>query len=175
VNYLVLGCRGLLAGIFLVSLFGKLRGRAAYGEFVTATGTLLLVSHRAERVLATLALTAECLVALMLVVPVPVAVSFAAAIALLCSFTGALVRALRRGEDTSCHCFGASTTPIGAHHVARNLVLIAIAAAGLTVELLTHPSRYQLAGIAITVLTVLPCLLLVTRLDDLVELFRTPG
>lgn len=171
-SYLVLGCRGVLAWIFLVSLFGKVRGPAAYGVFVRATGRLLSVSGRAGRVLAALTVAAECLVVVALVAPA--AVGFAAAIALLCVFSGALVRALRRGEDTGCHCFGASTTPVGLHHVVRNLVLVAVAAAGLIVEVWAHPGGYRLAGVAVTAPAVVACVLLVTRLDDLVALFRVP-
>lgn len=55
--------------------------------------------------------------------------SFAAALTLV-AFTALLARRLSRGEHPPCACFGAwSTTPLGWHHVVRNLVLLAIAAA----------------------------------------------
>ena len=51
------------------------------------------------------------------------------AIVLLSVFTVMIVAKLRRGEHPPCACFGAwSATPIGARHVVRNLVLIAVAA-----------------------------------------------
>jgi uncharacterized membrane protein YphA (DoxX/SURF4 family) len=50
------------------------------------------------------------------------------AVALLIAFTGLIIVRLARGEHPPCACFGAwSAKPIGAAHVARNVVLLALA------------------------------------------------
>jgi hypothetical protein len=105
---------------------------------------------------------------------VTVPVGFVLAAGLLACFTAALVRTLRRGSTASCHCFGPSTTPVGVHHVARNLVMIAVAAAGLIADLSLGTQPYRPAGIAVTGLAVVVCVLVTARLDDLVAVFRSP-
>jgi hypothetical protein len=189
VNYLELGCRGVLVGVFLASLVGKLRGPAAYRGFVTATGALLGVDARRARLMAGLAVTAEGAVLALLVAGLVVRLAapgagwvgwavvgwlgLGAAGGLLLCFTGALVAALRRGTGEVCHCFGASTTPVGWHHVGRNGVLL-VAVAGLVAGL-GGGGSYQVAGIAVTGLAVVVCVAVVARLDDLVALFRQPA
>jgi hypothetical protein len=188
VSYLELGCRGVLAGVFLVSLAGKLRGPAAYRGFVTATGELLGVGARRARSMAVLAVVAEGAVLGLLVVGLGTELAapgtgwagravvgwlgFGGAGGLLVGFSGALVRALRRGTGGACHCFGASTTPVGRHHVVRNAVLLLVAVVGLA----AGPGgggSYQVAGVAVTGLAVAACVAVTARLDDLVALFRT--
>ena len=52
-----------------------------------------------------------------------------AAIALLATFTFAMVRTLRRGQTPICQCFGSlGGRPIGVDSVVRNLALAALAA-----------------------------------------------
>lgn len=52
------------------------------------------------------------------------------AVAVLLAMTALLVRRLAQGRRPPCACFGAwSAKPIGAGHVARNLVLVAVAVA----------------------------------------------
>ncbi len=54
------------------------------------------------------------------------------AIALLLAFTALIVVRLARGEHPPCACFGAwSAKPIGAAHVVRNAVLLALAVLAL--------------------------------------------
>lgn len=60
------------------------------------------------------------------------ALSWVAA-ALFATFTGLLAVRLAQGQRPPCACFGAlSSRPIGAGHLARNLVFIAIAVAAAT-------------------------------------------
>lgn len=66
-----------------------------------------------------------CLIA-QLAVPVPAV----AAVVLLVVFTALIVAHLARGRRPSCACFGSwSAQPIGAVHVVRNVILIALAVA----------------------------------------------
>ncbi|MFC4947013.1 MauE/DoxX family redox-associated membrane protein [Pseudonocardia sp. GCM10023141] len=171
-TYLALACRGVLGGVLLVSLFGKLRGREAYRGFVTATATLLATTAGAARVLAPLTIAAELAVVGALAVEPLVPAGFVGAGALLCGFTVALVRALRRGAGVPCRCFGASTTPIGIPHVVRNVALVAVAALGFVVGAAVDPAPYEPAGLALCALAVAGCLLVTTRLDDLLYLLR---
>lgn len=59
----------------------------------------------------------------------------AAALFTLAVFTTLLVRVLRRGQHPPCACFGAwSAEPLGWRHVARNVVLAALAALTVTIR-----------------------------------------
>jgi len=168
-TYLELGARCLLAGVLLASLGGKLRGRAAYSDFVTATGSLLSTSAQRAAVLAPATIAAEIGTVVALVVD---PAGLLAAIALLGSFTAALVAATRRGSAASCHCFGATDTPVGAHHVARNIVLIAAAAVGWVAAATGAAEPLDPAALAVTVFGAAVCVLITARLDDLVDLLR---
>lgn len=170
-SYLLLGCRALLAGVFLWSLAGKLRGRAAFRGYLDAARTLLGLPERRSRPLAACAVLAEAAAVVLLVVLPPL--GFVVAGGLLACFTAALVRALRRDHGASCPCFGASSAPVGRHHVARNAVLGATAALGLALSV-AGTGGYRPGGVAVTAFAVLVCVLVTARLDDLAALFRRP-
>lgn len=170
-SYLVLGCRGVLIGVFLVSLVGKVRSRESYLEFVSATGNLLAIHQRTARKLAPLVVGAEAAVTSTLVLPQSVRAGFAAAAALLCCFSVALIRARHRGIDAPCRCFGASMSPVRSYHVARNCFLIALAALGSVDALASDATWYEAAGVVLTGLVTVVCVLIIARLDDLVALF----
>lgn len=169
----MLGCRGLLTGVFLVSLVAKLRGPRAYTEFVEATAALLAARTRSARPLALITVLVECEVVVSLIVPGLVRVGFVIAAALLGCFSVALAAVVRRGTRTPCRCFGATGTPVGPHHVVRNLLLIAVAATGLLTDLTIDTPGYELAGIAVVAVAVAACVMTIARLDDLVTLLRT--
>lgn len=173
-GYLSLGCRGVLIGIFLVSIIGKVHSRESYLEFVSATHRLLATGRTMARGLAPLVVGAEVAVALALILPRSVPEGFAMAAVLLCCFSVALIRALRRGFDAPCRCFGASSSPVRGYHVARNGVLIAMAVVGLVSAWGSDAEQYEAAGVALTGLVAVVCVLIVARLDDLVALFRVP-
>lgn len=169
-SYLILGCRGVLAGVFLVSLVGKLWG---YPEFVTATGTLLAVPARHARLLAPVTVVVELLAVVALAVPGLVRLGFVLAAVLLGCFSAALVAAIRRGSRASCRCFGASRAPVGGHQVVRNLALVAVAVVGFVADVVIVDRGYELAGVAVVGVASAVCVLVVARLDDLVALLRT--
>lgn len=70
----------------------------------------------------------ELVIGALLVVQFARTVTALVALAVLVVFTGLLVLRLAQGRRPPCACFGAwSATPIGPRHVARNVVLMALA------------------------------------------------
>ena len=59
----------------------------------------------------------------------PVGLTLAAV--LLLAFAATIIVTLQRGARPTCRCFGAKSAPLRGAHVARNVVLAALAAAGL--------------------------------------------
>ncbi|KAA8882082.1 hypothetical protein F3087_39195 [Nocardia colli] len=171
-SYVVLSCRYLLGGVFLVALVGKLRSRAAYSEFVAATGALLGVGDRIARWAAMSTVVAEAVIVCALIAEPTARVGLGLAALLLGCFSVALTRALRRGSTTPCRCFGASTTPIRIEHALRSAVLGVLALGGLLLDLTLETHRYELAGVAVSVPAVAAGILLTTRLDDVADLLR---
>ena len=98
----VLALRLLLAGVFLTAGIGKLRDLPGSRRAVADFG----VPERAARVVGLLLPLAEIAIAVSLV-PAPSARwgALAAAI-LLAAFIVGIARALSRGEQPDCHCFG---------------------------------------------------------------------
>jgi uncharacterized membrane protein YphA (DoxX/SURF4 family)/peroxiredoxin len=121
----VLALRLLLAGVFLVAGIGKLRDLPGSRRAVEDFG----VPERAARVVGLLLPLAEIAIAVSLV-PAPSARwgALAAAI-LLAAFIAAIARALSRGEQPDCHCFGQiHSEPAGPLTLARNAALLGCAA-----------------------------------------------
>ncbi|MGI5268331.1 MauE/DoxX family redox-associated membrane protein [Nonomuraea sp. CA-218870] len=171
-GYVVVWGQLLVVGIFLVSLAGKVRSRQAFREFITATGTLLAVDPGRARRLGLLAVVAEAAIVVLVAVPVTAPAGFALAAVTLGGFGYALVRALRREKAAPCHCFGASETPVGRHHVVRNLVLIVAALAAMGAAFAGTPGGVEVPGMVIAAAAAAVCVLIVVRLDDIAELFR---
>ena len=120
----VLALRLVLAGVFLVAGIGKLRDLPGSRRAVADFG----VPERAARVVGLLLPLAEIAIAVALV-PAPSARwgALAAAI-LLAAFIAGIARALSRGEQPDCHCFGQiHSAPAGRSTLARNAVLFAFA------------------------------------------------
>ncbi|MGM1060250.1 MauE/DoxX family redox-associated membrane protein [Saccharothrix sp. Mg75] len=166
--HLVLVCRALLFGVFLVALVGKVRGPGAFSGSVAG---LLGTSRRASGVVAAAVVAGEGAVLVLLAVPSTVPAGFAAAAALLVVFGVGIARAVRGGRRVPCRCFGASATPPGRAHVVRNLVL---ACAGLLVPVASTPPPADLGGVLVALLVAAVGVLVVTRLDDLVAVFSHP-
>ena len=120
----VLALRLVLAGVFLTAGIGKLRDLPGSRRAVADFG----VPERAARVVGLLLPLAEIAIAVSLV-PAPSARwgALAAAI-LLAAFIAGIARALSRGEQPDCHCFGQiHSEPAGRSTLARNAVLLAFA------------------------------------------------
>ncbi|WP_377272714.1 MauE/DoxX family redox-associated membrane protein [Peterkaempfera sp. SMS 1(5)a] len=169
-DYVAVGCRSLLALVFLASAVGKLRGRAAYAGFLAATRRLAPrwapVSGTAAAVVG-----AEAAAVLLVAVPVTAAVGCGLAVALLGGFTLAVLAALRRDERAPCACFGTSRRELGYGQVVRNLLLLTAAALGLAAsagrEVPGDP-----AGVLTAVAVGAVAAALASFADDFIDLFR---
>lgn len=180
--YLFLACSISLCLVFGVSASGKV-GRSAFRDFVTSAGPLKVLPRpfRSAAALAVLVVELALTVTLFAGMAVtarpalaPVAaVVFAAAAALLLAFTVAIAMMLRRGEREGCRCFGAKATPLGPAHLIRNALLLAVALAGL-LAVGDLEASIEPAGAVLACAAGLVAGLLVTRFDDLTDLFRTP-
>ncbi|TDD60289.1 methylamine utilization protein MauE [Kribbella antibiotica] len=174
--YLLLSCCLCLAFVFGQSAVSK-TGSKAFRDFAGSAGPLeilptgLRVPAAAGVVVAEVTLTVALLVgAFSASLRFVASAGFLLAVLLLLSFTAAIVVTLRRGIRKPCKCFGAATTPLGRAHVVRNVLLLAAAVAGLVAGA-TRPESVEPAGFAIAAVAGLVGGLLVTRFDDLVELF----
>ena len=120
----ILALRFFLAGVFVTAGVGKLLDLEGSRRAVTDFG----VPERAARTVGLLLPIAELAVAIALI-PVPSArwAALGAAI-LLGGFIAGIGRALARGQQPDCHCFGQiHSAPAGRGTLARNAVLAALA------------------------------------------------
>ncbi|AVT29269.1 methylamine utilization protein MauE [Plantactinospora sp. BC1] len=171
-RYLEVGCRVLLAAVFIVAVANKVASRAAWRDFVRSLRELRQLPEAAVRPAAVATVTAEALAAALFLVPLRVAgvLGFALAIGLLAAFTVVIGLALARGNRAPCRCFGASSTPLGIPHLVRNLTLICVAALGvlgLSTGTALDPAYAMIAGITGLVLG-----MLTTAAEDIVALVK---
>jgi hypothetical protein len=88
----------------------------------------------------------------------------AVGIALLAVFTAVIVRALARGADTGCGCFGArSPSPLGPADVVRNALLAAFAVIATGAHRLVAPSAGDVAAGVVVVMVAVTVLGLAQR------------
>ncbi len=172
-EYLQFGCQVLLSGVFAVSAGSKLYSRAAFVDFTAATARLTGASEGRARQFAVSVVAAEIAIVLALIVPALVLWGFAAAIGLLAVFSVAIVRSLRHGQRAPCRCFGASNSPLGRQHVARNAVLAAFGVLGFAAALSGGASSLDFGLACVVAFAALIGVALTARLDDLIGLFRT--
>jgi len=118
-QYLIVGCRCLLAMTLLVAVAGKLRSRHALAGFRYSIEALRLVPRGWSGAIAAAVIAGELAVPALLAVPATVPAGFLGAAALFGAFTVSILATLGRGTRASCRCFGASSRPLGPPHVAR--------------------------------------------------------
>jgi uncharacterized membrane protein YphA (DoxX/SURF4 family) len=161
------GCRCLVAVVFVLSVSGKVCSRTAFAGFVGSVGTLVPRWRGRRRSIAAGVVAVETVIVVLLAVPATARVAAALAAVVLLGFTTAIVAALRRGSTASCRCFGASTVQLGRRHVVRNgLLLAAVAVATAIDQVPSDPAWVVLAVIAGVIGGVL-----VALFDELVDLF----
>lgn len=168
-TYLSFAGHWLLGVVFAISAVSKLRGRAAFAEFAASTRDLLPSRWRTTSVtVSTVVVVLEAAVPVLLAVPGLRRGGLGLAMTLLVAFGAAIAAALRRGERTACRCFGASRVPLGKRHLVRNGLLAAVAVLALVSGDVrpADPVGLAVAGTAAGVLA-----LLVTRFDDVIDLF----
>ncbi|MFB7026185.1 MULTISPECIES: MauE/DoxX family redox-associated membrane protein [unclassified Streptomyces] len=128
-DHLLFGARCALTLTLLTSAVGKLRAPGDLGRTVADLG---FVPQRLTGATAVAVIAAEVAAALLIWLPGATgAAAFLGAGALLVAFTAVLVVLIRREDDVSCACFGASRTPVGPAHLVRNGVLLAVCGLGV--------------------------------------------
>nr|WP_277989475.1 MauE/DoxX family redox-associated membrane protein [Corallococcus sp. NCSPR001] len=167
-----LACRLMLSLVFVVAAFGKARGRKPFEDFIQTLGNFGLPPSLVGSPLAAFLILAEAASAVLLLLNV--AAGYALALALLGSFTLGIAWVLRRGGKVACRCFGASNTPVGAAHLVRNVLLLAVTAVGAVSHAASGaPVTVAMGAIAGTAGVLAG--IFVTRWDDLVFLLRGPA
>lgn len=169
-TYMAIGCRALLGIVFVVAVIAKLRGAAAFAEFVGSVRRMDVLPPGLVRPAAIAVVATEAAIVLVLTVPTPEAglLAFGVAAALLAVLTTGVAMALAGGNREPCRCFGRSGTPLGKHHLGRNLALLVVAAVGLSGSLSGAPVDGGVAGAVVVGGAVIGGL--VVMLDDLVAL-----
>lgn len=145
-DYVLVACRLCLGLVFLASVFGKLRGRENFAEFVRATGEL--APPLPKRPAATAVVAAEVAVVALLCSPWATT-GFLVAAGLLLAFTIAVVTAIVRGRRVRCQCFGNSPAPVSWFQVARNALLSFVAAAGLLAGVHAPGGPLEIGGVLV--------------------------
>jgi hypothetical protein len=171
-SYVEVGCRCLIGLVFALAAAGKLRSRAAFGEFVESLRAMRLLSGRWIGPAATAVVIGEVLTVVLVATPGALAAfGFACGAALLTAFAAGIATARRRGARPRCRCFGARGAELSGHHVVRNLVLAALALLGLVAAVTdaggTHPG-----GLVVAVVTGGLLAVLATAFDDLLFAVR---
>ncbi|MDT0443438.1 MauE/DoxX family redox-associated membrane protein [Streptomyces johnsoniae] len=171
-QYLDLGARVLVGVIFATALISKL-GAGNFRAFTVSTGALLPYRfYRHRRALAIGYVVCEILIVVMLTVPTASPWGLALAAATLLLLAAFIARSMRSGDAVACRCFGgASRTPLGRPHLARNVALAALAAVAAAAAWPSGAgSELSLAPAVPVVGAALLLGVLVVRLDDLVVL-----
>lgn len=171
-RYVEIACRLCLLTVFAVALAGKVSGKDAFAAFAGSLRRMGVVPERTVAVAARASVVTEAVVVVLLAIPArfAAAAGFALAAALLVVFTAAVALSLRRGNAAPCRCFGASSTPLGTRHVARNLLLLAVALAGLAAA--PAPGSGTVAGLLVAGAAGAVAGATITAFDDIAALVR---
>jgi hypothetical protein len=163
-GWVVIACRCVVGVVFLVAVVGKARGTLdAFADSVRA----LVPGVRRHRAVAGGVIAAEAAVPVLVAIPGTARAGAGWAAAVLLAFTAAIVVALRRGHGEPCRCFGGATVPLGRRHVLRNVLLLAAAVPAA----FPVPAAGDPAGIALAVFAGGCAALVITRFDEITELF----
>ncbi|WP_326632754.1 hypothetical protein OIE67_46815 [Nonomuraea fuscirosea] len=162
--HVLVACQVLLATVFVVSAYSKLRSRAALRSFAATLGSL----PGTIRFPAALATAVVEVVAAAGLVVLPRA-GLAAGGVLLVAFSTWIAVSLRGGRREPCRCFGASVTPLGPVHLVRNGLLLLVVGLGAAAAFTGGP--VTVAGLALAVPAGLVGAVLLIAFDDLADLF----
>jgi hypothetical protein len=170
VPYLDVGCRSLVALVFLVSAAGKVQGRTSLAAFAASVRAFGLLPSAWAGVAAGGVIACELAVVPLVAVPRTAVFGSALATALLAAFTTAVALVLRRGRAVACRCFGHASAPVGRRHLVRNGLLMVLALGAVHSPGPAHPP-----GVLLAVLGGTAGALVLIRLEDLIDLFATPA
>ncbi|MGW4967038.1 MauE/DoxX family redox-associated membrane protein [Nonomuraea sp. NPDC004186] len=164
-SHVLVASQVLLATVFVISAYSKLRSRTALRSFA-ATLRLLPGPARFPAAMATVAM--EVVAAVTLIV-LPHA-GLAASGMLLIAFSTWIAVSLRRERREPCRCFGVSATPLGPAHLIRNGLLLLVVVLGW-VMLMFPGGPVTVAGLALAVPVGLVGAILLIVFDDIADLF----
>jgi hypothetical protein len=170
--------------VYGLSAGSKLRGARQYAEFRAGLAQAALVPGRLLAVTAALLAIAEAVAAVTLgaaltglAVAGPGArwlagAALALATILMAVLSAGVATVIRRGEIVHCACFGTTTSarPLGAQHLVRNILLGVALFAGTASVPLGH-GRVSTVSFAAALVGGVSVGLVLTHLDDLVDLF----
>ncbi|MEJ3653264.1 MauE/DoxX family redox-associated membrane protein [Actinomycetes bacterium KLBMP 9759] len=164
--------RAVVCLAFALSAAGKARDMSA---FVHGVRSFRLLPARWSAPTAWAVLAAEvAVVALQLSGTAQATVGLALALGLLTAYTTSLGVLLVRRSDVRCNCFGPATRTVSAIDLVRNVLLAAAAVVGVVAVSAGEPSSLPLADAALVVLPAAALVIVVTGLDDVVAVLRTP-
>lgn len=172
-GYLTLLSATLVAIVFAVSGFSKLRDLPGFAQAVGALGHGL-VPRGGVRTVARVVVGLELATPLLVLVPLTRSVGLAVAAALLTGFALLAFRAAGGPQSVPCRCFGTGTRPLGVSHGVRNSMLAGLAVAGVFGSMLDGLRGLHVAGAAITLVAAATGAALTVFFDDVVALFRAP-
>ncbi|MBE1536700.1 MauE/DoxX family redox-associated membrane protein [Actinomadura algeriensis] len=159
-EYTLLTVQALLAGVFAMAAFSKLRGRADFGRFVTTVRKLTMRSGPSTTVIAAVFAVVEAVTAILIAVPATARAGFALATGLLVLLIGVVFRAVRGRVFAECGCFGRRSALLSYPLLVRNVLLLAAAVAGVVLGRFASPVGPLWHGAALAAGVVLASLLL---------------
>ena len=124
----------MLFVIFVASFASKVRSRAALAAFADSLAGFGIEGTRLQACTAGIVITAEAAAAVLVALPFTASWGLTAGALIITVFTVQASIARRRGLRPVCLCFGSSTSALGARHITRNALIIAVAIAGLLAE-----------------------------------------
>jgi hypothetical protein len=169
--YLLIAARAALIAVFALAVISKVRSSAAYTGFRKALRQLGIVPASTVNAAAASAVAVEAAIVVSLALPArPVIFAgFVLAAGLLVVYIAVIAQVIRRGNRTTCACFGVTATPLGPRHIVRNAVLIAVALTGAAATG-THGHPGTPPGYVTAMVAGLFVGLLAAASDDIMEL-----
>ena len=146
-SYVLIGQRCLLATVFLLACFGKVRDAAHLRRFATSIEKLTKLPAGPARAVAWATVAGEGAVPVLLAFAPTARAGFVVATGLLAAFVAVVVRAVRGGVLAECRCFGRAGAVMSVATIIRNLLLIAVAVPGVVMSPTTPATR--LGGVAL--------------------------
>jgi Methylamine utilisation protein MauE len=163
--------------VFVASAFSKLRSAEAFRSFGAWLAGLPGMPARGRPEMAVAVVAAEVGCVLLVALPFTVPFGMALAAVVLAVFAAGTFVAARGEAPEPCRCFGVSSVPLGLRHVARDVLLCAVAALGTVAALGAAGSAAaadRLPGIVLSLCAGLVLSVLAIFLDDIAAILLGP-
>jgi Methylamine utilisation protein MauE len=165
-----------IACVLAVAIIGKVRSKAAFGEFAASVAQLRVVPLPYSRLVAGGVLTLEVTGLALLLVPGETVFGLGVGAITLLAFSLVVALEVLSGTHVPCRCFGADDAVLSVRHLVRDISLTLLALGGLALwaggvrlpsDISPRSFTPVIAGIVLG--------FLITRTDDIVYLVRTPA